>query len=51
MGLYGFVWLCIVMYGFVWFCVILNVLGDSEKFYGWGGGVFAIIVSTQVQTS
>ena len=33
--------------------IFYNVLKDSKKFHGWvgGGGIFAIIVSTQVQTS
>ena len=42
-GMYA--WECLGMFG--------NVLGDSKKFYGWVvvGGIFAILVSTQVQTS
>ena len=32
--------------------IFYNVLKDSKKFHGWVvGGIFAIIVSTQVQTS
>ena len=51
---YSLVWYGLVWFGLVWFgkgCMFWNVLVVSKKFYGGGGGIFAITESTQVQTS